>query len=106
MRKRGKSMIFYKQDLTKAPFVTLDLEPSNIQKDMEKTRKALEAAYSGFNNCTDFDLIDGYVFEINALQRRLEYLTVLKKREAPTPLLRKKHFTLRSLLFPQKQSPR
>lgn len=99
-------MVFYKQNYENSDGIVLDLEPSDLRKDMEKTRKALETAYSGFNNCTDFDLIDGYVYEINALQRKLSHLTALLEKEwEQAPPKRKKRVTLPALLFRQKRSP-
>ena len=39
-----------------------------------QTRTLIAQAYSGFNNASDPDLIESYVFEINALQARYSYL--------------------------------
>jgi hypothetical protein len=41
---------------------------------LAKTRVALRQAYLGFNSADDPDLIESYVFEINALQSRYSYL--------------------------------
>ncbi len=41
---------------------------------MRSTQGALERAYNGFNRAADGDLIESYVYEINALQRRYSYL--------------------------------
>ncbi len=41
---------------------------------MRSTQSALERAYDGFNRAADGDLIESYVYEINALQRRYSYL--------------------------------
>ena len=42
-----------------------------------KTRQALEIAYAGFDNALESDLIDSYIYEINALQKRYQHLTEL-----------------------------
>lgn len=39
-----------------------------------QTRTLVAQAYSGFNTARDPDLIESYVFEINALQSRYSYL--------------------------------
>ncbi len=54
----------------------------SINDSIEKTRQALEVAYSGFDNVTDFDLIDSYIYEINSLHMRYKYLLSLVPAEA------------------------
>ena len=76
-------MILYKQNFLDPESLEMDLTPTDIKKDIEKTRLALDAAYAGFNNATDFDMIDSYIFEINALQQRYRHLTALIKSEEP-----------------------
>ena len=44
---------------------------------LSQTRVLLNQAYAAFNQATDRDLIESYVFEISALQSRYAYL--LKK---------------------------
>lgn len=41
---------------------------------MRSTQGALMRAYDGFNRAADGDLIESYVYEINALQHRYSYL--------------------------------
>lgn len=41
---------------------------------MRSTQGALTRAYDGFNRAADGDLIESYVYEINALQHRYSYL--------------------------------
>jgi hypothetical protein len=41
---------------------------------MRQTRTSIHQAYVGFNTAHDPDLIESYVFEINALQARYSYL--------------------------------
>ncbi len=69
--------IFYHQHFETSEFVTEDLATLNLKESIEKTRQALEIAYSGFDNAVDIDLIDSYIYEINALQKRYEHLTEL-----------------------------
>lgn len=42
--------------------------------DIEKTRHSLEIAYSGFDNVTDPDLIDCYIYEIDSALKRYRFL--------------------------------
>ncbi len=51
--------------------------PVSLQDSIEKTRLALEFAYAGFDNATDADLIDSYIYEIIALQKRHAHLVSL-----------------------------
>lgn len=53
----------------------------SLQDSMEKTRYALEAAYAGFDNAVEPDLIDCYIFEINALLKKYKYLSELASKE-------------------------
>lgn len=41
---------------------------------VSETRRLLNQAYAGFNRTGDPDLIESYVYEINALQSRHAYL--------------------------------
>lgn len=41
---------------------------------MRSTKGALSRAYDGFNRADDDELIESYVYEINALQHRYAYL--------------------------------
>lgn len=54
-----------------------DLVLPTLQDDIKKTRKALEIAYAGFDNATDADMIDCYIYEINALLKRYKHLSAL-----------------------------
>jgi hypothetical protein len=50
---------------------------------LRSTRAMIHQAYGGFNCASDGDLIESYVFEINALQARYNYLfRQLKELEA------------------------
>lgn len=50
------------------------VERTSILDDLERTRLDLEMAYSGFDNVTDPDLIDCYIYEVNAVLKRYKYL--------------------------------
>ena len=45
-----------------------------ILEDLEKTKFELESAYCGFDNVTDPDLIDCYIYEVNSIMKRYKYL--------------------------------
>lgn len=46
----------------------------DLLEDLKKTRYALEVAYSGFDNVTDPDLIDCYIYQVNAILKRYKFL--------------------------------
>ena len=53
--------------------------PANDERDqllqsLAHTRALITQAYSGFDSAKDNELIESYVFEINALQARYSYL--------------------------------
>ena len=48
-------------------------------KEINKTKNALEAAYSQFEYVVDPDLIDSCIYEMNAIQNRYKYLIKLAK---------------------------
>ncbi len=47
---------------------------NSILSDLDKTRRALEDAYAGFDNVTDPDLIDCYIYEVNSVLKRYKFL--------------------------------
>lgn len=49
-------------------------EKSTLKQEIDKTIFALENAYSGFNNVTDPELIDCYIYQINSIMKRYSYL--------------------------------
>lgn len=50
-------------------------QQSNILlTEIKKTKLALESAYSNFENVIDPDLIDCYIYEVNAVQKRYKFL--------------------------------
>ena len=52
----------------------------SLRLDLAKTKWELENAYAGFDYVTDPDLIDCYIYELNAAMKRYKYL--LEKYEA------------------------
>ena len=55
--------------------VIVDFQRMSLHEELAQTRYALEIAYSNFDNVTDPDLIDCYIYEVNALLKRYKYLT-------------------------------
>ena len=49
-------------------------ERQELKRSLDHTRTLINQAYGGFNSTCDSDLIESYVFEINALQARYNYL--------------------------------
>ncbi len=45
-----------------------------LLSEIKKTKLALESAYSNFENVIDPDLIDCYIYEVNAVQKRYKFL--------------------------------
>ena len=54
--------------------IIVDEEKLTIREELAKTRYALENAYLGFDNVTDPDLIDCYIYELNSVMKRYKYL--------------------------------
>lgn len=51
-----------------------------LMDEINMTKDALNAAYSNFDNATDPDLIDCYIYQVNSEQKRYKYL-LQKARE-------------------------
>lgn len=73
--------IFFRQSRNQELPVDTELSSLNLKDSIEKTRQAMEIAYAGFNDALDDDLIDSYIYEINALQKRYEHLTELAEKQ-------------------------
>ncbi len=69
--------IFYSQKYIAPEPPEEDYTPISLQDCIEKTRQALDMAYAGFDNAVETDLIDSYIYEIYALQKRYKHLTNL-----------------------------
>lgn len=61
-------------------------ERSALLAGLARTRTLIAQAYSCFNSAHDPDLIESYVFEINALQARYSYLLRRVKELDAVPL--------------------
>ncbi len=59
-------------------------EPSpaalELEESLQRTRVLIAQAYAGFNAAADGELVESYVYEIQALQARYSYL--LRQRKA------------------------
>lgn len=51
-----------------------ETERRDLMQSLSHTRTLINQAYGGFNSTTDSDLIESYVFEINSLHARYNYL--------------------------------
>lgn len=67
-------ILFRKSKFTEEP-IEEDFSLPSLQDEMDKTRYALETAYAGFDEATEPDMIDCYIFEINALLKKYKYLS-------------------------------
>lgn len=54
--------------------VAIQQERQELKESLDHTKALIHQAYGGFNNTIDQDLIESYVYEINALQARYNYL--------------------------------
>ncbi len=77
--------VYFNQKLDTLHPVEEDLTTLSLQESIEKTRVALDIAYAGFDNAVEFDLIDSYIYEINALQKRYKHLKELAETENTAP---------------------
>ena len=55
-------------------------EMSQLEEGLQEVRARLAQAYAGFNFADDGELVESYVYEIQALQARYSYL--LRQRKA------------------------
>ena len=69
--------IFFSQADASPKIIAEEFSPIDLKESIRKTRQALEIAYAGFDNALESDLIDSYIYEINALQKRYQHLTEL-----------------------------
>lgn len=90
-------IIYHDNRVTNIP-VTEEITSLSLKESIEKTRLALEIAYSGFNNATDIDLIDSYIYEITALQKRYEHLSLLAAQHPEEEKSLNSHSSVRTLI--------
>ncbi|MCM1127218.1 MAG: YaaL family protein [Lachnospiraceae bacterium] len=62
-----------------------EIERNALLSDLEKTKQALEVAYAGFDNVTEPDLIDCYIYEVNSVYKRYKFLMEQAARIALLP---------------------
>ncbi len=61
-----------------------EVKRSALLYDLEKTKQALEIAYMGFDNVTEPELIDCYIYELNSVLKRYNFiLAQLGKLQTP-----------------------
>ncbi len=65
--------------------MVVDRQKLTLRDELLLTRNALENAYSGFDNATDPDLIDCYIYELNAVMKRYKYLLQKAAESEPLP---------------------
>lgn len=53
-----------------------------LLEEIDKTKLALDSAYSNFENVVDPDLIDCCIFELNSIQKRYKFLLKIAKSDA------------------------
>lgn len=63
----------------------VDSSRLTLLEELAQTRAALEIAYSGFDNVTDPDLIDCYIYEVNSIMKRYRYLLQRAAEQSPLP---------------------
>ncbi len=57
-----------------------------LLRQLEETKRQLDMAYAGFNQSTDPDLIEFYLYQVNALRARHTYLLrQIKTLTTPQP---------------------
>ena len=67
-------IIFQQPQVTISDSTDFSETKEDLLEDLKKTRYALEVAYSGFDNVTDHDLIDCYIYQVNAILKRYKFL--------------------------------
>ena len=91
--------IYFSQKTDTLQPIEEDFSTLSLQESIEKTRRALDIAYAGFDNAVDFDLIDSYIYEMNALQKRYKHLTELAALEnASDQKNSREHSPIRTLI--------
>ena len=91
--------IFYKQSFSTPVTIGEEYTSLDLKDSIQKTRKALDIAYAGFDNAVDTELIDSYIYEIIALQKRHAHLVSLAAAEKqPEEAVSYTHSPIRSLV--------
>ena len=67
-------MFFGQSSKTNRTMSEREIERNALLSDLEKTKRALEIAYAGFDNVIEPDLIDCYIYEVNSVLKRYKFL--------------------------------
>lgn len=51
-----------------------EISREQLLSDLKLTKTALDDAYMNFENAVDPDLVDSYIYEVNAVQKRYHFL--------------------------------
>ena len=51
-----------------------EISREQLLSDLKLTKTALDDAYSNFERVVDPDLVDSYIYEVNAVQKRYHFL--------------------------------
>ena len=51
-----------------------EISREQLLSDLKMTKTALDDAYSNFEQVVDPDLVDSYIYEVNAVQKRYHFL--------------------------------
>lgn len=51
-----------------------EVSREQLLSDLKQTKTALDDAYSNFEQVVDPDLVDSYIYEVNAVQKRYHFL--------------------------------
>ena len=70
-----------------------------LREEIKKAMIALESAYCGFDNVTDPDLIDCYIFQVNSALKRYRYLLLQAEKIHGFPEEKPESSTLPKTIF-------
>ncbi len=51
-----------------------EISREQLLSDLKQTKTALDDAYSNFEQVVDPDLVDSYIYQVNAVQKRYHFL--------------------------------
>ena len=78
-------MYFSKSSRENRALSEKEIERNALLSDLEKTKRALEVAYAGFDNVVEPDLIDCYIYEVNSVLKRYKFLMEQAAALIPLP---------------------
>lgn len=61
-------------DFMKTDTHVQEISREQLLSDLKLTKTALDDAYTNFENVVDPDLVDSYIYEVNAVQKRYHFL--------------------------------